>query len=66
MPADNKLELIVEVDFNKANASIKSISTGPSSMEQAAGKAPRRASTGVDRVGRVARAPDHGDLRGSQ
>jgi hypothetical protein len=48
MPADNKLELIVEVDFNKANASIKSISTGPSSMEQAAGKAPRGAPAGID------------------
>jgi hypothetical protein len=43
MPADNKLELVVEVDVNRANASIKSINTGLSSMEQAAGKAPERA-----------------------
>ena len=28
MPADNKLELVVEVDVNKANASIKSITAG--------------------------------------
>ena len=27
MPADNKLELVVEVDVNNANASIKSINT---------------------------------------
>jgi len=33
MPAENKLELVVEVDANKANASIKSINTGWSSME---------------------------------
>ena len=37
--ADNKLELVVEVDVNKANASIKSVNTGLSSMEQAAGHA---------------------------
>jgi hypothetical protein len=41
MPADNKLELVVEADVNKANASITSIDTGLSSMEQAAGKAAR-------------------------
>jgi hypothetical protein len=36
--ADNsKLELVVEVDVNKANASIKSINTGLSSIEQAVG-----------------------------
>ena len=45
---DNKLELVVEVDVNKANASIKSINTGLSSMEQAAAKAARGASTGID------------------
>jgi phosphopantetheine adenylyltransferase len=48
MPADNKLELVVEVDVNKANASIKSINTGLSCMEQAAGKAARGASAGID------------------
>ena len=47
--ADNsKLELVVEVDVNKANASIKSINTGLSSMEQAAGKAAGGASAGID------------------
>lgn len=41
--ADNdKLELVVEVDVNKANASIKSINTGLSSMKQAAGTAGAR------------------------
>src|ERR1035441_5080004 len=45
---DNKLELVVEVDVNKANASIKSINTGLSSMEQAAGKAAGVASAGID------------------
>jgi hypothetical protein len=48
MASDNKLELVVEVDVNKANASIKSINTGLSSMEQAAGKAARGASAGID------------------
>ena len=49
MPADNnKLELVVEVDVNKANASIKSVNTGLSSMEQAASKAAHGASAGID------------------
>jgi hypothetical protein len=48
MADNNKLELVVEVDVNKANASIKSINTGLSSMEQAAGKATRGASAGID------------------
>ena len=48
--ADNKLELVVEVDVNKANASIKSVNTGLSSMEQAAGKAARGASAGIDGI----------------
>jgi hypothetical protein len=38
--ADNdRLELVVEVDVNKADASIKSVNTGPFSMEQAAPEA---------------------------
>jgi hypothetical protein len=45
---DNKLELVVEVDVNKANASIKSVNTGLSSMEQAASKAGHGASAGID------------------
>jgi hypothetical protein len=49
--ADNsKLELVVEVDVNKANASIKSINTGLSSMEQAATQATRGASEGIDGI----------------
>ena len=49
MPADNnKLEFVVEVDVNKANASIKSVNTGLSSMEQAASKAAHGASAGID------------------
>jgi hypothetical protein len=48
VPDNNKLELVVEVDVNKANASIKSINTGLSSMEQAAAKAARGASAGID------------------
>jgi hypothetical protein len=46
--SDNKLELVVEVDVSKANASIKSINTGLSSLEQAAAKAGRGASAGID------------------
>src|ERR1035437_8438887 len=47
--ADNsKLELVVEVDVNKANASIKSVNTGLTSMEQAAAQAARGASQGID------------------
>ena len=38
MADNNKLELVVEMDVNKANASIKSVNTGLSSMEQAAGR----------------------------
>jgi hypothetical protein len=48
MPDNSKLELIVEVDVNKANASIKSVNTGLSSMEQAATQAARGASQGID------------------
>jgi len=48
MADNNKLELVVEVDVNRANASIKSINTGLSSMEQAAGKPRAGASAGID------------------
>ena len=48
--ADNsKLELVVEVDVNKANASIKSVNTGLTSMEQAATQAAR----GASQIGRA-------------
>jgi hypothetical protein len=47
MADNNKLELVVEVDVNKANASIRSINTGLSSMGHAAGKAARGASAGI-------------------
>ena len=48
MADNNKLELVVEVDVNKANASIKSINSGRSSMEDAARKAGSGASHGID------------------
>ena len=38
MADNNKLELVVEVDVNKANASIMSVNTGLSGMEQAAAR----------------------------
>ena len=47
MPSDSKLELVVEVDVNNANAPIKSINTGLSSMEQASSKAAHGASAGM-------------------
>ena len=50
MADNNKLELVVEVDVNKANASIKSINTGLSSMEQAASSAARGAAAGMDQM----------------
>src|SRR5512147_409494 len=50
MASDNKLELVVEVDVGKANASIKSINTGLSSIEQAAAKTARGASAGIDGI----------------
>jgi len=46
MASDNKLELVVQVDVDKANASIKSVNAGLSSMEQTAAKAARGASAG--------------------
>jgi hypothetical protein len=46
--ADNKLELVVQVDVDRANASIKSVNAGLSSMEQTAAKTARGASAGID------------------
>jgi hypothetical protein len=43
MAHHNKIEPVVEVEVNKTNASIKSIHSGLSSMEQAAAKAARGA-----------------------
>ena len=61
MADNNKLELVVDVDVNKANASIKSVNTGLSSMAQAAAKAARGASPRIDgftaRLGAPDRAP---------
>jgi hypothetical protein len=48
MPSDNKLELVVEVDANRANASIKSVNANLSSIEQTAANAARGASQGID------------------
>lgn len=46
--ADSKLELVVTVDADKANASIKSVNAGLSLMEQTAVRAARGASQGID------------------
>ena len=46
--ADNNLELIVTVDTDKANASIKSVNAGLSSIETTAVNAARGASRGID------------------
>ncbi|MCZ2156540.1 MAG: hypothetical protein LC114_22000 [Bryobacterales bacterium] len=48
--ADNKLELIVEVETNRANASIKSVNAHLPSLESTAVKTARGASTGIDRM----------------
>jgi hypothetical protein len=48
MAADNKLELVVTVDADKANASIKSVNAGLSSIETTAVSAARGASRGID------------------
>jgi hypothetical protein len=50
MADSSNLELVVEVDVNKANASIKSVNSGLSSMEQAATQAARGASQGIDGI----------------
>jgi hypothetical protein len=47
MADNNRLELVVEVDVNKANASIKSVNTGLSTKKQA-GKATQGKSPGID------------------
>jgi len=46
--ADNQLELVVEVDTTKANASIKSVNSGLSSIEETAAKSARGASGSID------------------
>jgi hypothetical protein len=46
--ADNRLELVVEVDTNRANASIKSVNSSLSSMEASAVKTARGAAQGID------------------
>ncbi|MBI4875416.1 MAG: hypothetical protein HY822_12350 [Acidobacteria bacterium] len=48
--ADNKLELVLDVDVAKGNASIKTLNTGLSSIEAAASKAGRGASSGIDSI----------------
>jgi hypothetical protein len=48
MAAGIKLELVVEVDAHRANASIKSVNASLSSMEAAALKTARGASSGID------------------
>jgi hypothetical protein len=46
--ADNKLELVVTIEVDKANQSIKSINTNLSNIEATATKAARGASQGID------------------
>ena len=46
--ADSRLELVVEVDTNRANASIKSVNASLSSMESSAVKTARGAAQGID------------------
>src|SRR5579883_978298 len=46
--ADNRLELVVEVDTNRANASLKSVNASLSSMEASAVKTARGAAQGID------------------
>lgn len=46
--SSNKLELVIEVDTKGANASIKSVNSSLSSMEAAALKTARGASSGID------------------
>ncbi len=46
--ADNKLELVVEVDTTKANASIKCVNAGLSIIEETAAKSARGASGSID------------------
>jgi hypothetical protein len=46
--ADNRLDLVVEVDTNRANASIKSVNASLSSMEASAVKTARGAAQGID------------------
>jgi hypothetical protein len=46
--ADNKLELVVTVDTDKANASIKSVNAGLSSLETTAVSVTLGASRGID------------------
>jgi hypothetical protein len=46
--ADNKLELVVTIEVDKANQSIKSVNTNLSNIEATATKAARGASQGID------------------
>jgi hypothetical protein len=46
--ADNKLELVVTIEVDKANQSIKSVNTNLSNIEATATKAARDASQGID------------------
>jgi hypothetical protein len=50
MPTDHRLELTVEIDINKANASIKSMNAGLSGIEQSATQTAQAASQGIDGV----------------
>lgn len=48
MASDNKIELVVTVEVDKANQSIKSVNANLSGIEQTAVRAARGASQGID------------------
>ena len=48
--ADNKLELVVTVEVDKANQSIKSVNASLSSMEASATKSAKGATQGIDGI----------------
>jgi len=48
MPTDNKLELVIEVQADKANAQIKGVNQGLAGIEPIAVSVAKNASTGID------------------
>lgn len=50
MAADNKLELVIEIDAEKANASVKALNRGLSSIETTVASASKGASSGLDKL----------------
>ena len=50
MANNNRLELVIEVDVNRGNASIKTMNSSLSSLEQTATRVGRGASSGIDAI----------------